>query len=295
MATTRIIGKSFTNEELADLPSEIYAFCDFRGAELNSIDLAGKQFVACNFGNSLFVSVNLTNTTFNGCFSCLSEKIYTADCSFESATMINSHFVIDADEDSEMLITIWNDNMEELLYEAQYAEGIDYTTARKIDAFLELGDEKLLVFGLHWCVGMFAKDGFHRSWILIRLMRTKIHKSPVYGEIFCLFIVLFLGDEYVGVREECKLFLPELKPDRGVLEFGINRIFSSEDSEIAKGLRQLRNLLYLGYVDLVNNQLEERIEFLSNHSADDENEENKISYLSDQALEDIYYFRNKNT
>jgi hypothetical protein len=51
----------------------------------------------------------------------------------------------------------------------------------------------------------------------------------------------------------------------------------------------------LGYVDLVNNQLEERIEFLSNHSADDESEENKISYLSDEALEDIEYFRNKNT
>jgi hypothetical protein len=293
MSTNRIIGKSFANEILADLPSEIYAFCDFRGAQLNSIDLAGKQFVGCNFGNSLFVSVNLTKTTFNGCFSCVSEKIYATDCRFESATMINTHFVIDADEDSEMLITIWDNDTEELLHDAQNV--IDYTIIGKIDTLLNHGHEKLLFFGLHWCVGMFVEDGYQRSWILRNLIRIEIHKSSVYGELFRLFIVSFLGDEYVGVSAECKLFLPELKPDSGVLEFGINRIFSSEDSEISKGLRQLRTLLYLGYVDLVNNQLEERIEFLSNHSADDESEENKISYLSDEALEDIEYFRNKNT
>ena len=189
MSTNRIIGKSFADDILADLPSEIYAFCDFRGAQLNSIDLAGKQFVGCNFGNSLFVSVNLTKTTFNGCFSCVSEKIYATDCRFECATMINTHFVIDADDGSEMLITIWDNDMEELLYDAQNVKRIDYTTSGKIKNLLEQEFEESLVFGLHLCVGMFAEDGFLRSMILNWLIQAGIHEYPDYRELVRLFIV----------------------------------------------------------------------------------------------------------
>ncbi|HLA57232.1 MAG TPA: hypothetical protein VK622_00650, partial [Puia sp.] len=210
------IGKSFAGEILKELKQQTYAFCDFKDAQLTSLDLSGKHFIACNFGNTRFVSVQLNKTKFDACFSSVYAKTHAVDTHFEKATILNTHFVIDKGESREY-ITMWDDEMEELIYDAQNIEGIDYTISRKIEALLKKEFENSLFLRLHLCAALFAEDGFHRSWMLVRLVNPKFCDSPGYGELFRLFIVSFLGDAYVGVREECLEHLKELQPTKKML------------------------------------------------------------------------------
>ncbi|MCJ8291224.1 MAG: hypothetical protein MJK07_15730 [Flavobacteriales bacterium] len=290
MLKNTVIGKSFADEKIVDLKHKVYAFCDFRNSIFNDLDLSGKRFVCCNFGNVTLSSVKVDKATFDGCFSSVYAKTYIVNCQLENSVIINSHLVIDKGESREF-ITIWDDDMEELLHDALNVEGLDYPSYDKLDALFEREFDNSLLFGLHLNCAMFVEDGFQRGRMLERLMKTEIYNSPEYSELFKIFIVSFLGDDYHGVRYACVEHLKVLSPDFEIFEYGVNRMFSSVDKDIANGVRQLKELLKLGYINLVTDRIVERLMFLEeNYYEDDEND---ISYQSNFVLDEIEHIRNK--
>lgn len=263
-----IIGAYYADRVISKLEFAVYAFCDFRNTTFEATDLSDAQFVGCNFENATFSSTLMHNTVFEGCFSSVYGPIKSLGVVWEEVEMHNSHLVIEMGVES-LFITLWEDDMEELLWESLDIEGMGYSTYGRLERLFEVKFENALYFGFHMSCAMFVPDGFQRGRNLERIIQTEIYQSQKYSFLCKVFILSFLGDEYHAVRLASVNSIGKMNPNDAELLHGVNRIFDPEQATILKGLRQLKELLSLGYVRLINADLMHQIESLNEQYPDE--------------------------